>query len=184
MAGRIEIDLKHHLDELAATFYAVPENIKNKSIARALNHSGAKVFTRVKRDLSDLMNAPRKRVAKILKKYGATANNHTFSIRARDVAAAAKDYKPSKRAHGIAIFPFHKQEYIQSGFFGPAGHVFVRRGRKRLPIDKKYGPPIPPYLVSDSIVKAANDVIVEAFKTRMPKEIAWAMGEADRGRHK
>lgn len=139
---------------------------------RALNHTGDKVFTAVRREVSKQVGLPQKTIVARgrLKPFRATGGNLTHIIRSSGRALSLSHFKPRQLAAGTKASPWGRRQMFKHAFMGPrpgviaprlGGHVWVRKGSSRMPIKFLYGPSIPKELVRDESAAAFARVSAE-----------------------
>ena len=120
------------------------------AIAKAIDEVGNKTATQVKRSTAAQAGVPYGKVNGVITvRQAMGAGGGEWSMTARDVTLSLKQFGPRKTAKGISAAPWKRRLVFPHTFFGPNGHVFVRRGASRLPIKKLFGPNIPKEMVKD-----------------------------------
>lgn len=164
---------------------AIGEGKARVALARAVNRVTTTVDGRVVRALVKQTSAPRKIVRAQVKKYlTTTALGSSGAIEGRVVATgrpiALKHFKPKQNSKGTAVTIYGKRETIAGAFMGARpgmltskfhGHVFKRRGIKRLKIDKQLGPSIPPELVKGESLRIFEQTVATMLPERVRHEL-------------
>lgn len=120
------------------------------AIAKALDEVGNKTKTIVTRTVAKQAGVKYGRAKSILRARQAMGvGMGSYEIVARDVTMSLKEFEPRRTAKGVSARPWGKRRVFPHTFMGPNGHVFVRRGKSRLPIHKLFGPAIPKEMVKD-----------------------------------
>lgn len=181
--ARIEVDARRIAD-LGAAFKRAGAQAP-AAIARALNHTGDKALTQVKRALVAQTGAKYGAISKALMRRGASAGNPVYRIVARAAAMSLKEFGPVRTASGVSAAPWNKRRVFPSSFIVAklGGHVFVRTSRRRFPIKKLWGPVIPNEMLRDMSRQAFEATVEQELPARLQHEIgAILSGVAPRGR--
>lgn len=177
MAGVLSIGWSDEeaIKKFAGAVHAVGNKLPIAAM-RAANHTGQKAKTKVVRALTKQTGLKRKTIAKAVKEYKANPTHMMYEMHAKGGDIALKYFAPRETRAGVSANPFGKRQvfaghFIKGGRFpnrsNPiiGGHVFERRGRERLPIDKiKSGVIIP-----DEMIKGETQ---EAFESTVRQELA------------
>jgi len=136
----IKID-KRGLTELEQLFKAAGAKVE-KALMRAVNHVGAKAYTRVVRVLATQTGAKQKAIRKYVQPHRAfSGKNAVFRIKAAAPALSLKEMDPKAlKAGGVRAFAWGKRIVYPHAFILPqlGGHVFVRAGNQRVMVKGKY----------------------------------------------
>lgn len=156
--------------EAALEKLASPRRVS--AVRRALNHTGDKVFTAVKRAVAKQVGVTQKVVVAKggLRKSRASTTNLTYTIYSSGRHLSLKEFNARQIGAGTKASPWGKRRLFKSAFMGPrpgvvsgklGGHVFVREGSRRMPIKKLFGPSIPNEIVKEESAAAFHAVAVE-----------------------
>lgn len=147
-----------------------------KAMVRALNHEGAKAFTAVRRALVRQTGIPSGRISAGLRQkraYGGSASGSGAILEHAIVGTGKplplKYFKARQTRKGVSAAPWNERRIFVGSFNTGGsfetgrkpvmgGHVFVRIGRGRTPIEKLYGPGIANELVRDQVALAFKGV--------------------------
>ncbi len=143
------------------------------ALRRALNHTGDKANTRVKRALSQQIKAPQAAIVQYGRVRPVRANfgSLTYEIVSSGGPIPLKYFKPSQTRKGVSAAPWGNRKIYKSAFMnGMGGHVFWRKGKARLPIERIAGPNVPKELVKDQSAAAFLAVSAE-LPVRLAHEI-------------
>lgn len=144
------------------------------AMRRALNHTGDKARTRVKRALSQQIRAPQAAIVQYGKMRTERANygRLEYAIIAAGGPIPLKYFRPNQTARGVSAAPWGNRKVYKSAFMGGSmgGHVFWRKGKERLPIERIAGPNVPKELVKDQSAAAFIATAAE-FPPRVAHEI-------------
>lgn len=147
-----------------------------KAGARALNHTGDKVYTQVKRRIAEQTKAP----VRALDQYGALrkvrANWTTmeYQIRSTGRGIPLKVFKAYQTKQGVSVFAWSRGRYLVKHAFMVAslgGNVFFRTSKKRLPIQKLTGASIPKELVKRYVDQEFQRIVNRELPTRVEHEV-------------
>lgn len=120
------------------------------AIARAIDEVGNKATTQVKRATAIQAGVPVGYVGGVLSTKQAMGKGFgEFVITAKDVTLSLNKFKARQTKAGVSAAPWNTRRIFPHTFFGPNGHVFVRKGKERLPIKKLWGPAIPREMIKD-----------------------------------
>jgi hypothetical protein len=167
-----------------------------KVAARAINRTGAKAVTQVVRSLTAQTGLPRKTIKRAVKSYRANERNISFALKTRGGNINLRYFKAREAPAGVSAAPLGKRivvphTFMKAGRFpnrvrfdskgrgkGMDGNVFVRVGKKRLPIEGgRSGVYIPTEMLQGQTLEAFDKLIV----TDLPVQIDRALGDALRG---
>lgn len=156
-----------------------------KVIALALNHTGDKTKTQVKRALAKQTGAKVGVVDKALSSRKANVGSLVYEIRAKGPYMSLKEFSPRQGAAGTVASPWGKRQVFAGAFMGPrpgaiarrlGGHVFTRDGSGRLPIKKLFGPAIPVEMMRDTVPAAFEQTVSRELPPRLAHEMARLLG--------
>lgn len=142
---------------------------------RALNHTGNKTFTGVKRVLAKQVGVTQTTIVKrgALRKRPANFSSLEFRISSSGEYMPLKDFKPNQQKKGVKASPWGKRRLFESTFIVDklGGHVWKRVGKARLPIEKLYGPSIPKEMVKDASQKEFYRIVSTSLRPRVEHEL-------------
>lgn len=150
---------------------------KTTALRRAVNHTGRKTFTQVKRTLAKQMGLASQRMlanGRTLRPIPATGASLEFVIRSTGRAVPAKEFKHSaSKRNGVTFYPWGVAHRFPSAFevgkFG--GNFYRRRGPARFPIERLLGPNINKELVKDATAAAFESVVSTSLAPRVEHEV-------------
>lgn len=148
-------------------------NRTSDACRRAVNHTGDKANTRVKRALSKQIRAPQSAIMQYgrLRTRRANFGALTYEIISSGGPIPLKYFKPNQTRKGVSAAPWGNRKVYKSAFMnGLGGHVFWRKGKARLPIERIAGPNVPKELVKDQSAAAFLAVSAE-LPARLAHEI-------------
>jgi len=141
---------------------------------RALNHTGDKAKTQVKRAISQQIKAPQSAIAKYSRIHGKRASygGLHYEIVCRGGPIPLKHFKAYQTKAGVSAAPWGNRKVYKSAFMsaGLGGHAFWRAGRARFPIERIAGPNVPKEMVKGQSA-AAFRAAAAAFPPRLAHEI-------------
>ncbi|MCF6200008.1 MAG: phage tail protein [Hyphomicrobiaceae bacterium] len=148
---------------------------RRKAFRRALNHTGNKTFTQVKRAVSKQMNVKQRLVVQRLKKWPAHGGGMSFAITSSGKAFTLKDVNGTKvsKKRGVTASPWGNRKTFSHAFAIKRwdGNIFQRKGKSRFPIFKLLGPNINKQLVKDESAAAFQRVVATELPLRLEHEI-------------
>ncbi|WP_108459182.1 phage tail protein [Devosia naphthalenivorans] len=147
----------------------------------ALNATGKRVFTQVKKAVAGQMGASQARVVKYgqLRRVPASGGALETRIESKGGYIPLKDFSTRSTRRGVTAAPWGQRRLFKSTFIVPklGGQVFKRTSGARLPIESLWGPAVPKELVKDQS-KAAFDNVATAF---LPREVERVIKQMTKG---
>lgn len=149
------------------------------AIARALNHTGAKVRTQMIRALVPQTGLKRKTIVKALVRKGASASGLVYVIKSKGGNISLKYFAARETRAGVTAAPWGQRKlypaaFLKGGRFPKrvalalGGHAFARTGTPRTPIKKvKSGLFIP----TEMVIGATKDAFERTVASELPKRI-------------
>ncbi len=129
----------------------------NHAWRRAINHTAAKSRTQVIRNVAKQAGVTQSLIRKRRAIYLRRANYSDLQafIIAEGSHMSLKDFKPTQMKAGVKASPWGNRRLFKSSFIVDklGSHVFVRTSKKRLPIEKMYGPAIPKEMMKPDVTK-------------------------------
>jgi hypothetical protein len=121
---------------------------------RALNHTGDKAYTAVKRAVTKQMGLASQNVFKdgrALRRRRASNALLQYEIESTGRAIRMKEFRWRKTRKGITAYPWGKRHAFKSAFVVPrwSGNLYRRRTSKRFPLEALLGPNINKEVVKD-----------------------------------
>lgn len=155
-----------------------------QAMARAVNHTGRKAYTRVVRDLVRQTSAPRAIVKAAVKTRAAAHKGGgpiEFVIYSTGSELPLKMFRPRQFSFGVRAKVWGRMQRFDSMFGAPGdspaviaalnGHIFHRTGASRLPIEKAYGPSIPKEMLLGKTAEGFQEVGRWELERRLRHEI-------------
>lgn len=170
--------------EALAKKYRVAHTEVPTALARAINHTGAKVRTRMIRSLTAQTGLKRKVIVKALQTKTAREGNLTYVIRSKGGNIRLKYFDARETRKGVTAAPWGKRRlypgaFIKGGHFPNRvalnlnGHVFERSGKGRKPIHMvRSGVFIPEEMVKGTTEIAFNTMSASEFPARIEHELS------------
>lgn len=96
-----------------------------------------------------------------------------YRIIAKSGAMSLKEFDAKQTAEGVVASPWGRRRVFRHAFIlrKLGGHVFIRKGKARLPIKKLYGPVLANEMVRDKSLQEFNAVAKE-LPARLRHELA------------
>ncbi|KAB2942949.1 MAG: hypothetical protein K8F92_14815 [Hyphomicrobium sp.] len=166
--------IRWHGDGIAKVMAATeklagPQRVK--VLNRAINHTGDKVFTLVRRTLSKQIGAPQRAIEIYgkLHKSRSSWGTLTYTIWCTGGPIPLKHFRAFQVTEGVSAAPWNRRRPYEHAFIvkSRGGHAFWREGRGRLPIKRIAGPNVPKEMVKDATAAAFNTVT----NTEMPRRV-------------
>lgn len=145
--------------------------------SRALNHTLAKVNTKVKRVLVKETSLKSAMVGKELSVRKSNRSNLEAAIVAKGRAHSLRDFTHRQTKKGVTAKVWGKRKLFKSAFIVKklSGNVFRRAGKKRLPIYRPMGPSIPNELLRGESADVLEKEIETSLAPRVMHEIQRAL---------
>lgn len=142
------------------------------ALSRAVNHTGRKALTAVRRALVAQTSIPRPVVVAGVTPRPATRDTLSYAIVASGRRLPLKLFRPKQTSTGVTARVWGGTQDYPSAFIVASlgSHVFRRIGRPRLPITKLYGPSLADELVKDQS-RAAFERVVQDLEPRVMHEM-------------
>lgn len=133
----------------------VGDGAANAAFSRALNHEGRKSFTAVKRSLRKQTDIPPGMIAAALKFRSSSQRNLRTIISGFGSELPLRFFKPKQFKYGVRAKVWGRFQTYPSNFIvgSLSGNVFHRTSRKRLPIQRTFGPSTPKEMVKDETLE-------------------------------
>lgn len=149
---------------------------RQAAFRRALNHTGDKVYTRVRRALARQMGLANQSLLKNgrgLRKVRAAGGRMEYQIVSSGRAVRAKEFRHNVGKKGVTFYPWGNRKFIKSGFVIKAysGNFYRRRTSARFPLEALYGPNINKELVKDASAAAFHATVAAALPARVEHEV-------------
>lgn len=147
---------------------------KRAALRRAVNHTGDKTFTVVRRVLAKEMGLTQADLQRRgLSKRKANDASLTYSIIGRGKHIPLKDFAARQGARGVSATPWGIRRMFKHTFIVASigGNVFKRLGKKRLPIEKLWGPAIPREMVREVTANAFQTTVAASLPARVEHEV-------------
>lgn len=144
------------------------------ALRRAINHTGAKCYTRTRRTLAKQIGLTQAWLDKgKLKKLSASGGALEYHIYTVGGAVRAKEFKHYVGKKGITFYPWGVAHNIRSAFVIKrySSNFYRRRTRKRFPLEALYGPNISKELVKDATAAAFFAIVRSDLPTRVEHEV-------------
>lgn len=146
------------------------------AMRRAINHTGDKTFTRVKRALTKQMGLPSQKLFKdgrTLVKRRAAGGSLEYQIVSGGKAVRMKEFRWRKTKRGITAYPWNVAHHFEPAFVIPryGNNLYLRRTSKRFPIEALYGPNINKELVKDATAAAFLSIVATDLPPRVEHEV-------------
>lgn len=173
---RLRLTSDSVLRDRAAQLSALSAGRARSVMARAVNHTGNKARTAVRRALVKQTSAPRKAVvAGVTSQKAATRGlgHVAYTISAKPQPLPLKLFRPRQDRLGVKARVWGRQKRYGSAFIvqSLSGHVFRRAGQSRLPIRRLHGPSMATELVKDESRRAFQRVSRD-----LPKRVDHELG--------
>lgn len=147
-------------------------------LRRALNHTGDKAYTLVRRLIAQHTRVP----VRMIDKYGAMKKRRAavkgtgleYRIEATGKGIPLKVFKAYQTRKGVTVDVWPKGRYLIPHAFivkSLGGHVFWRTSKSRTPIARPTGPSIPKELVKKYVDEAFQSLVSRELPQRVEHEV-------------
>lgn len=184
---RVGISIKSR-DKILARFGnqlgALGEGKGRVAMARALNHTGRKANTAVKRALRKQTSIPATIIAKSMRTRAAAQQGDKaleFAIIGTGSELSLRYFSPRQFKYGVRARVWGKMQQFKGMFGAPGdnpklvaklgGEIFHRVGKDRFPIERGYGPSVPKEMIKDEALKAFEETASKGLEERLAHEI-------------
>lgn len=143
---------------------------RDRAVSRGINKTQDQVTTHSDREIRKRYRSLKAGTVKksMLKRRSTprrgSSRRLTATIINRGRTISLKDYKGTRvikgrgrgkrRGHVYATVIPGQRKRVSGAFLGPNGHVYRRKGRRRLPIQKLFGPSIPSAFVKETLTRS------------------------------
>lgn len=173
---RIKVD--EAIENFANAIASLTDGRVRKAEMRALNHTGDKAYTAVRKALIQQTSASRALIDQALKKKlaseagGAGGGSMRYEIEGKGHAIPLRDFGARQFTKGTRAKVWGRLQTYAHTFIVPGlgGQVFKREGKSRLPIKVVYGPKLSSEVVKGES-KAAFEKVAQELSARLAHEI-------------
>ncbi|MCC7200903.1 MAG: phage tail protein [Gammaproteobacteria bacterium] len=90
-----------------------------------------------------------------------------------------RDYAARQIGRGVSVNVTGKRKVVAGAFQVQkiGNNVFIRQGKKRLPIKKLYGPSLPSVFNADAIQKAVERMALDTLRKRFNEEVRYELSK-------
>jgi len=146
-----------------------------KAAARAVDHTGKKLYTQVARTLAKQVGLPLGKLKSLgnLKKRATFGTNPEFVIRSSGRPLSLHQFGARQTAKGVKAKPYGKSTLFKSAFLVPRwnNEVYWRVGSSRFPVQRVVGPHIPRELVRYQTQQLFQTFVSRELPKRLQHEI-------------
>jgi hypothetical protein len=153
---RLIVSAKDHvLTRFGNQLAALGDERARTVLSRALNHSGDKGRTLVRRVLVQQTGIKYGAIGKAISTVYSTPSTLTYTLQASGNETNIAWFGGVQRQRGVSAAPWGKRRIFRGSFMVPKyGRAFVRTSKNRLPIRGLYGPNLARELVKDASAAA------------------------------
>lgn len=155
----------------------VGDGVATMAFSRALNHEGRKTFTAVKRSMRKQTTIPTGIIAAAMQFKSSTRRNLRTIIQGSGSELPLRLFSPKQFRYGVRAKVWGRLQTYKSNFIVSSlgGNVFHRTSKKRLPIQRTFGPSVPKEMVKDETLQTfegSGNAVME----RAMHEISFIVG--------
>ena len=188
----ITVKVTSNIQQLVYELMAASDEMRNKTVASALNKTAAQVKVQAARAVRDAgYNLKVSTIKKAIRLRNANAGNLRAVVYAQGRPIPMIEYGARKTSKGVTVNVLNGRKIIAGAFIAtmPSGHkgVFVRElgGKHRkvtsghkaswhqLPIRELYGPGVPDGMANKAVQEAIQLFIAERFPRILQQENKW-----------
>ena len=151
------------------------------AFARALDHTGRKTYTQVRRTLARQVGLPVGKTEQLgrLKKRAIYGSMPEFIIKSTGSPLSLHHFNARETGKGVKARVYSKSTLFRSAFFIPRwnSEVFWRKGDPRFPVERVAGPHIPREMVRYKSREAFQTFV----SANLPKRVAHEVRRLTRG---
>lgn len=145
-------------------------------LRRAINHTGDKTYTLVRRTLAKQMGLSAQKAFdqhRALKKKRASDLTLQYEIQTTGGAIPMKEFNARKLGRGWSAAPWGKRRKFRHAFAVKrwGGNLYQRRTAARFPLEKLYGPNVSKELVKDATATAFHAIVSRDLPPRVMHEL-------------
>ena len=170
------------LAQISYAMDALSSGKSHRAYQMALNRTGERTFTVVKRVLAPQVGLTQKVVVErgAMRLNKAHGGSLAVTVTSSGSHLPLRLFKARQTREGVTAAPWGKRRLFRGTFtVGSAGgNVFRRLTKDRLPIKKLWGPAIPKEMVKDASAKAFHEVVASELPKRVGHEIRRATAGA------
>jgi len=149
-----------------------------RAAARAVDHTGKKLYTQVRRTLASQVGLPVGKTESLgrMGKRASYGSEPSFIIRSSGAPLSLNHFGARQTRKGIKAKPYGKSTLFQSAFFIPRWNngVYWRVGSTRFPIERVAGPHIPREMVRYKTQELFQEFVSRELPKRTAHEICMA----------
>lgn len=166
----IRIDVRDNLSGIALRYERLAGEVKEKALVRALNKTAITVRAEASREIRKEYNLKSKVVKDQIRIFRANRATLTAVIEAsgRPIPLVEFDARWGRKQAGASVRVKRERKVVKGSFIAvmPGGHrgVYVRQGKKRLPIRQLYSISLPTAFTQ----KRVTEALIRAAQARFP----------------
>jgi len=153
-----------------------------KAARRAVNKTGDKAFTRVKRAAAKQVGLTQKKLVELgaIRRRRANFDNLSYEIRSSGKALSLKHFKAKQFSFGVRAKPWGRTQKFYGAFINVGtwrsgvpfddGHVYRRTTTKSFPVRRMFGPAIPEEMVRGE-TRDAFESVADGLGDRLAHEV-------------
>lgn len=174
MEFRVEADITSSLRDLEQ----LEGNLKHRVLGRALNRTATGMKTEVSRQIRSVLNVRAQDVNKRLSIRRAASGERSVEIviGARGLPLLAFGARQTKKGVSVKVLRRGGRKLVRGAFIAQmkSGHrgVFVRRGKKSLPIDERFGEMPAQTILRPNVIADVTEKARARFERELAHELA------------
>ena len=184
----LEINVQTNVRELSRNLTDLAKKQIPRAANRTLNRVGGAASKAALRDVAEQAGTTQKRVRQggFWVNLRSRARTLVYTIKVRYGAIPIKAFQPRQTKQGVTAKAWGRRELYKSAFKSDklGGHVFVRKGKGRLPIKKLWGPQPSRLALSDQTQRKIVTVLDERFAREFLNNIRFYYERAVQARRK
>lgn len=175
------IRMKVTFDEAACrrSLGRVRQAVIDKALPRALNRTATSVRAEAVRIIRRGRQVKAKTVREAIAIRRATRALLVAEVIVSGRPIPLRDYAARQTGRGVTVNVTGRRKLIPGAFQVQkiGSHVFVREGKKRLPIRKLYGPSLPSTFNNEAIQKAIEQMALDTLRKRFNEAVSYELSK-------
>ena len=184
----LEINVQTNVRDLSRNLPDLAKKQIPKAVNRTLNRVGTAASRAALRDVATQAGTTQKRVRQggFWVNLRSRTRTLVYKIKVRYGAIPLKAFQPRQTKQGVTAKSWGQRRLYKSAFKSEklGGHVFVREGKRRLPIKKLWGPQPSRLALSDQTRREIVTVLDQRFAREFVNNISFYYDRAVQARRK
>jgi len=171
----MKIDIRSNTDEIIKGLNDFEKQFVPRALNTAVNKTGTKVSTVVRRAVANEAGLSQAKLKQrgFFASFRSSLKSMAYTMVVRWGSIPLKDFNPKQNKLGVSHSAWGKRQVNKGAFKVDSlgGHVFKRKGKASLPIQKQWGP-IPARIAAGDKI---DDDVAKTVRERLPRELTRAL---------